>query len=72
MDVFLICILFASIVWSCACTIIVFTNEDTINDLLSTIKKLEKENKKLNDHIRELLFPDEEPDDEIDWFNKER
>jgi hypothetical protein len=70
MEIILIAGLVASIVWSWLCTSIVFRNEDTINYLLGVIKELEKENSELNDHIRELLFPDEEPDDEIDWFNK--
>ena len=70
MGIFLIAGLVASIVWSWLCTSIVFRNEDTINYLLGVIKELEKENSELNDHIRELLFPDEEPNDEIDWFNK--
>ena len=72
MDAFIICMLVASFVWSFFCTTIVFRNEDTINCLIHKIKKLERENNKLNDHIRELLFPDDEPNDDVDWYNKDK
>jgi hypothetical protein len=39
---------------------------------LKIIKDFEKENHELNDHIRELLYPDAEPNDDIDWFNKDK
>lgn len=71
MNILLIFLLVASLVWSVFCTAVVLRNEDTINCLLHKIKKLERENNTLNDNIRELLFPDDEPNDEIDWFNKE-
>lgn len=72
MDFALICGLLISIIWSCTCISIIYKNECTINYLLKIIKDFEKEKHELNDHIRELLYPDAEPNDEIDWFNKDK
>lgn len=72
MDFALICGLLISVVLSCTYLSIIYKNEGTINYLLKVIKEMEKENHELNDHIRELLYPDAEPNDEIDWFNKDK
>ena len=39
---------------------------------MHTIAEQEDEIEELNDHIRELLYPDMERDDMIDWWNYEK
>lgn len=71
MNYILLVITSISVIWAVFCTYVIYNLNKLIYKLNMKLEWSYERNDKLNDQIRELLYPDEKPNNDIDWFNKE-